>query len=129
MASNEFLVQGTAYGRFTLPNSSATSNISTSSWVPAGAIITGIRMVAHSAITATDAAGTVVPRVGTVNIAATVNVSDLPAVSTPGTTALATTAGIYSPGGFLNLQCGTSNTSSITATYDYFVDYIYVDKS
>lgn len=129
MASNQFLVQRTANARFTIPNASATSNITSDVIIPAGAIITGMRVVAHDAVTLTGASATVVPRVGTVNIAATQNVSALPAVSTPAISAIATTAGIYSQGGVLNLQCQASSNSAATATYDFYVDYLYVDPS
>lgn len=127
--ANEFVVQRTAHGRFTIPNATATSNIESSAIIPAGAVITGIRVCAHDAVTTTGASATVVPRVGTVNIAATQRVSALPAVSTPAISAIATTAGIYSPGGVLNLQCQASSNAAATATYDYYVDYIYVDPS
>lgn len=127
---NEFSIQRTAHGRFTLPNSSASSSISSGDYIPAGALITGIKICAHNAVTLTGASGTVVPRVGTVNLAATVNVSGLPAVSVGGSTALATTTGIYVPaGGVLNLLCGASSNSAATATYDYYVDYLYVNPS
>lgn len=123
--ANEFLMQRTAHGSFTLPNSSATSSIGSGVFVPAGAIITGIRIAAHNAVTLTGASGTVVPRVGTVNLAATVNVSGLPAVSVAGVTALASTAGVYvTNAGELNLLCGASSNSAATAVYDYYVDYI-----
>jgi hypothetical protein len=124
--ANEFSIQRTAHGSFTLPNSSATSSIGSGDFIPAGAIITGIRIAAPEAVTLTGASGTVVPRVGTVNLAATVNVSGLPAVSVGGVTALATTSGIYVTNtGELNLLCGASSNSAATATYDYYVDYIY----
>lgn len=124
--ANEFTQHRTAFASFTYPNSSATSSLTSGHTVPAGAIITGIRLIAPEAVTLTGASGTVVPRVGTVNIAATVNASGLPAVSTPAITALATTAGIYvAADGEFNLLCQASSNSAATATYDYYVDYIY----
>lgn len=127
--SNNLLVKGTAHGRFTLPNSSASSSIDSGDFIPAGAIITGVRIAGHSAVTITGASGTVVPKVGTVALVATTNVSDLPAVSESEPVTLATTNGIYSPGGRLNLVVGASNNAAATATYDYYVDYLYVDPS
>jgi len=124
MATNEFLAQRTAVGSFTIPSASATSNLDSGIPIPAGAIITGIRLLAPAAVTTTGASGTVQLRVSTTPIAATVNASALPAVSVPGITALLTTAGILSPGGNLNLQCQASSATAVTATYNYYVDYL-----
>ena len=124
MAKNEFNVQRTAVGSFALSNGAAT--VASGVIIPKGAIITGIRLHTPDAVTLTNASATVVPKIGTTAIAATVNMSDLPAQTVPGVTALATTAGIYVPAdGELNLVIGTTNTSTAAGTYDYFVDYLY----
>jgi hypothetical protein len=125
MATNEYNVQRTAKASFVLTSATATSNLTSDAYIPTGAIITGMRVVAPSAVTTTSASHTVVPRVGTLNLCATVNVSDLPAVTVPEITALATTDGIYvTAGGLLNLQQAAC-TTAVTATYDYYVDYLY----
>jgi len=124
MATNEYQIQRTAKASFTLPSSTATSNITSDAYIPTGALITNIRIVAPSAVTTTNASHTVVPRVGTANICATVNVSDLPAVTVGDTTALLSDAHYVTAGGLLNLQCAAC-TTAVTATYDYYVDYLF----
>ena len=128
MAMNDFSIERTVVGSFTLPNSSATSNVGSGVYIPAGAIITGIRILSPDAVTLTGALGTVQLRVGTTPIAAAVAASGLPAASAPATTALLTTAGVFSPGGELNLQCQASSQSAATATYDYYIDYLYFNS-
>lgn len=128
MAMNDFSIKRTVVGSFSIPKSSATSNVGSGVFIPAGAIITGLRLLAPDAVTLTGAAATVQLRVGTTPIAATVAVSGLPAVSTPAVTALLTTAGVLSPGGELNLQCQASSASAATGTYDYYIDYLYFNS-
>lgn len=124
MAVNELKVQRTAVGSFALTNGAATVNSGVI--IPAGAIVTGIRIASPDAVTLTNASQTVVPKVGTTALAATVNVSDLPAQTVAAATALSATAGIYIPtDGELNLVCGASGTSTAAGTYDYYVDYLY----
>lgn len=128
MAKNEYQVQRTAYGTVALSVAgSATSSIGSGAIIPAGAIITGLRINTPNAVTLTNASATVVPRVGATNIAATTNMSDLPAQTVPTIVALATTDGIYvTADGEFNIQVGTTNTSTAAGTYEYFVDYLYV---
>ena len=122
--ANELLIKKTAVGSFALTNAAAT--IASGVMVPAGAIVTGIHIASPDAVTITGASQTVVPKVGTTSLAATVNVSDLPAQTVAAATALATTAGIYiAADGELNLVCGASGTSTASGTYDYYVDYLY----
>ena len=122
--ANEYNIKRTAVGSFALSNAAATVNSGVI--IPKGAIITGIRLHTPDAVTLTAASATVVPKIGTTAIAATVNMSDLPAQTVPATTALATTAGIYVPAdGELNLVIGASGTSTASGTYDYYVDYLY----
>ncbi len=126
MATNEYNVQRTAKASFVLTSAAATSNLTSDAFIPTGAIITGIRMIAPSAVTTTSASMTVVPRVGTDNICATVNVSDLPAVTVMATTAVTAAQGHYlTVGGLLNLQQAAC-TTAVTGTYDFYVDYLYV---
>lgn len=125
MAKNEFAVQRTAYGSFTLANGSASSVHTTGVRVPAGAIVTNIRFISPGAVTKTGASGTVVPRIGTDNIAATVNVSALPAQTVMATTAVA--ANYVANGGEFQLVEGASSNSAATGTYEFYVDYLYVN--
>jgi hypothetical protein len=124
MASNEYTIQRTAVGSFALANVAAT--VGSGVFIPKGAIITGIRLMSPGAVTLTNASATVVPKIGTTALAATVNMSDLPAQTVAGATALSATAGIYVPGDSeLNLVIGGSGTSTAAGTYDYYVDYLY----
>lgn len=122
---NEFAVQRTAVASFALSNGAAT--VDGGVIIPAGAIITGIRICSPDAVTLTNASATVVPKVGTDPICATVNISDLPAQTVVATTAVTDAAGTYiTADGELNLVIGTTNTSTAAGTYDYYVDYLYV---
>lgn len=124
MANNEFSVQRTAVGTFALSNGAAT--VDSGVIIPKGAIVTDLRIHTPDAVTLTDASATVVPKIGTVAIAATTNISDLAAQTVPTIVALATTDGIYiSADGELNLVIGTTDTSTAAGTYDYYVDYLY----
>jgi len=123
MANNEFAVQRTAYGSFTLTNGSASSVHTTGEFVPAGAVITNIRFIAPSAVTLTNASGTVVPRIGTDNIAVTWNISDFSAVTVVGST---TPIAYVANGGEFQLVEGVSATSAATGVYEFYVDYLYV---
>jgi hypothetical protein len=127
MAKNEFLVQRIAKATFTLNGAlTATSLHSSGVYIPKGAIITGIRMVAPNAVTLTAASGTVQLAVGAVNIVATSNVSALGAVTVPSIKALATTTGNYiTVNSEIKLTEGVSNNSSAVASYDVYVDYLY----
>jgi len=123
--ANEQVVKRTAVASFALSNGATT--LYSGVLIPAGAIVTGLRIHSPDAVTLTNASATVVPKVGTVAIAATTNISDLAAQTVPTIVALATTDGIYVPAdGDLNLVIGTTNTSTAAGTYDYYVDYLYI---
>lgn len=125
MSANEFSVQRTAVGSFELSNVAAT--VESGVIIPAGAIITGIRIVSPDAVTKTNASATVVPKIGTVAIAATAKIVDLPAQTVVATTAITAAAGKYiTADGELNLVIAASATSSAAGTYDYYVDYLYI---
>lgn len=122
---NEFLTSRTAYASITIPNAATT--VSTGVFIPAGAIVTGIRMNAPSAVTLTGASATVQLMVGAVSIVATSNVSALGAQTVPSVKALATTAGNYiSVDSEIQLIAQASSNSAATATYQVYVDYLYV---
>jgi hypothetical protein len=122
---NELLIKRTAVANITIPNAATT--VSTGVFIPAGAIITGIRWVSGDAITITGASATVALRAGTANLAATVNVSNLGASQTPTSTAVTNAAGyLVTVNSELNLIVQASANSAATASYDFYVDYLYV---
>ncbi len=122
--ANQFPVQRTAVASFTLQTVAAT--ITSGVFIPAGALITGIHIGNDDAAVLTNATGTVVPKVGSVAIAATVNMSDLPAQTTGYSTAVLTNGMQITTGGELNLVLGTTNTSTASGTFDYYVDYLFI---
>lgn len=124
--ANQFAVHRTAVGSFALANVAAT--VTSGVFIPAGALITGIRIGNKDAITKTNASATVVPKVGTVAIAATVNMKDLPAQTAGLSTAVLTNGMMITAGGELNLVIGTSNTSTASGTVDYYVDYLFINS-
>jgi len=125
MANTIFDIQRTAYARITIPNAATT--VSTGVIIPSGAIVTGIRMNAPSAVTLTGASATVQLMVGDISIVATSNVSALGAQTVPSVKALATTAGnALTVDSELKLIAQASSNSAATAVYDVYVDYLYV---
>ena len=126
--ANENLVQRTAVGSFALTNAAAT--IGSGEFIPAGAIITGIRIASPDAVTITGASQTVVPKAGTQALAATVNVSDLPAQTVPQIFTLGTTDGKYiGASGSFNVIVSATGTGAatcpgVTGDYNFYVDYI-----
>jgi hypothetical protein len=125
MAYNQFDIQRTAYASITIPNAATT--VSSGVFIPAGAIVTGIRMNAPSAVTLTGASATVQLMIGAVSVVATSNVSALGAQTVPSVKALATTAGNYlTVDSEIKLIAQASSNSAATAAYDVYVDYIIV---
>jgi hypothetical protein len=122
MAKNQHVIKRTAYISFTLQNAVASTHES-GMHIPAGAIITGITSIAPSAVTLTGASATVVPRVGTDNIAATWNVSSFPAETVIGTT---TPIAYVANDGEFNVVEASSVNAAATGTYEMYVDYLYV---
>jgi len=127
---NDFNIKRTAFASFTYPNSSAATTVYSSAIIPTGAIVTGVRYIAPTAVTLTGASGTVLLQVGTttgsVALLSTSNASQLAASATPTIAALATTAGIFvATGGVLCLVCQASSNAAATAIYDFYVDYMY----
>jgi len=122
---NEFLTKRTAYASITLPNVATT--VSTGVFIPAGAIVTGIRMNAPSAVTLTGASATVQLVIGAVSVVATSNISALGAQTVPSVKTLATTAGNYiTVDSEIQLIAQASSNSAATAAYQVFVDYLYI---
>ena len=122
---NEFLTKRTAYASVTIPNAATT--VSTGVFIPAGAIVTGIRMNAPSAVTLTGASATVQLMIGAISVVATSNVSALGAQTVPSIKAMATTTGNYiTVDSEIQLIAQASNNSAATAAYQVFVDYLYI---
>jgi hypothetical protein len=125
--ANEFLSGRTAVGTLIPTGLVAAATQYSGAMVPAGAIITGIRIVPTAAVVKTNASQTVVLNVGTQALCATVNISTLPAETVVATTALTAVSGIYvSAMGELNAVFGATGTSTASGTWYYYVDYIYV---
>lgn len=123
---NELNIKRTAFANIIIPNVATT--VSTGVYIPKGAIVTGLRWCSPNAVTLTAASATVAPRISSVNLCATVVVSALGASATPVTTALSTAAGILvTVDSELNLIAQASSNSAATASYDFYVDYIYAN--
>lgn len=125
MAKTIFDIKRTAYAQITIPNAATT--VSTGVIIPSGAIVTGIRMNAPSAITVTGASASVQLMVGNISIVATSAISALGAQTVPSVKALATTAGnALVADSEIKLIAQASSNSAATAVYDVYVDYLYV---
>jgi len=122
--ANQFPVRRTAVGSFALANVAAT--VTSGSFIPAGALITGIRIGNKDALTIAAASGTIVPKIGTVAIAATVNMSKLPAQTIGLSTAVLTAGMMITTSSELNLVIGTSDNATAAGTFDYYVDYLFI---
>jgi len=130
MANNEFVVQRTAVAPLLITSATSAFTQNSGVIIPAGAIITGIVIEAgNDARTVTNVSQTVVPKVGTAAIAATVNVKTLPAQTACSTTAVTAAEGfVVMTAGELNIVGGATGTSAVTGTgsWNYYVDYLYV---
>jgi hypothetical protein len=134
MASNQFNIKRTAFANFTVPTSlTATGSTQTGAYIPAGAIVTGIRVMAGDAVTIAGASNaTITPYVGAVALATNnIVASAVIAQTDPYVIGLAATKGVYIPtGGYLDIDFGSTGTdaSSLVADADIYVDYIYCDS-
>ena len=126
--ANELLVNRTAVGDLVIAGGTAAFTSKSGVYIPAGAIITGIKYVAaNTAVTVENASQTVVPKVGTQAIGVTLNVKTLPAQTVGLPNTLAATGGvIIMTAGELNIVGGATGTSTGAGTWKYYVDYLYV---
>jgi ABC-type multidrug transport system permease subunit len=121
---NEFDIKRTAVIACTLGNSATT-------WysgmiIPAGAIVLGVRCMAPSAVTTTNASATVVLNAGTTALIATTKINALPAETVMTIVPITATGGLYMvAGGELNLVVEGSQNTACTAAYNFYVDYIF----
>jgi len=131
--ANQFKIKRTAFANFTVPIgvTNTVLTVATTAYVPAGAIITGIRFFPFAAFTgaATYADATINVAVGA-NVVGTNDRKLTEAlVQTVAATMSPVAAGAVAvlTGGFVNLHFGTTNvaTSGVTADSDIYVDYLY----
>ena len=127
MASNGLLVQRTAVFESVLIGNAVTTH-SSGIYIPAGAIITGIRVVSPGAQTnQTAASATIQLRVGTDSLMSTARLSQVGAQTIPVALTLNQAGGVYVPNsGELNLIVQASSNSSYVGTLDFYVDYFFV---
>lgn len=124
---NENLIQKTAaFKNVTIGNIAATH--SSGVIIPAGAIITGAKLMANAAVTTTDASATIQLRVGTNSIISTTKLNAAVGAQTiPITLTLNQAGGVYVPAsGELNMIVSASSVSSCSAVVDIYVDYLLV---
>ena len=130
MNKNEFKVKRTAVGDFLVPLVATT--VTSDVIVPAGAIVTGIRLMPPSALygsaaSSAAASATVQLFAGAEALCAAIEFKNLPAETVMATTAVTSAEGFYvATGGNLQLQVGSSVNSAASGTFNYYVDYIYV---
>lgn len=132
MSKNEFQIKRTAFAHITHPgHASATASTQTGAYIPAGAIVTGMRLFAGGAVTlATASNATVTPYVGAIALASNNNILSAVVVQTAvNTLVLASAEGVYvSAGGYLDVDfasSGDSDSTGLTADFDIYVDYLY----
>lgn len=131
MAANEFKIKRTAFANFTVPTAlTATASTQTGAYIPAGAIVTGITIIAGDAVTMAGASNaTITPYVGAVALATNNRVASAAIVQTAAkSVGLAAADGIYIPtGGYVDIDFGSTGTaaSSLVADADIYVDYLY----
>ncbi len=128
--ANELYVKRTAVAELVAAGGIVAFTSNSNQYIPAGAIITGFKIVsANTAITVTNASQLVTPKVGTQALGLTLNLKTLPAqtISLPGV--LAATGGVVvMTAGELNIVGGATGTSTGAGTWKYYVDYIFVPE-
>ena len=132
MSKNEFQLKRTAFAHVVhAGHASATNSTTTTAYIPAGAIVTGMRIFTHEAqVLATGSNVTMTPYVGAVALASNNNIVSAKAVETVVHSLVMVAAqGIYVPtGGFMDIDFGSSGDSDstgMTGDFDIYVDYLY----
>lgn len=134
--ANEYNIKRTAFANITYPgHASATASTATGVYIPAGAIVTGIRCLNVDGLTDLSVASnaTMTPYVGAIAIGSNNNVVSAKVVSSIAKlmTIAATADGVYlSTGGVLAFSFGSTHTDAtgMTADFDVYVDYIYCNE-
>lgn len=134
MANNQFVIKRTAFAHLVHPGSaSATGNTTnTGVYIPAGAIVTGIRCFSGGAVTGGASLSNAIMgvSVGAISIGSNNNIQSAKIVQTiPKSLTLAVSAdGIYvGTGGELKVEYVSTGTAAtgVTADFDMYVDYLY----
>lgn len=131
MAANTFSARRIAFANIALPTSNSTTvSTGTGAFIPKGAIITGVKVLAADAVTVSQLGNlTCNLYVGGQVIGSNNNVASAIAVQTAvANLGLANTNGVLVTAGgnlALYLGSGTSVTGGIAADVDVYVDYLY----
>lgn len=132
MATNRFNIKRTAFANVAYPgHATATASTQSTAYIPAGAIVTGMRVMAGGAVTDLNIASnaTMTPYVGTKALGTNNEVFSANVVQTaPKVLVLAATDGVYVPaGGFVDIDFGSTHTDAtgMTADFDIYVDYLF----
>ena len=137
MAYNNKIIERVAFANFDLPigYSNTTQTIATGAYIPAGAIVTGIRLHSNAAFVgaATLADNTFIPFVGPISLSQSIGTADRKVTEAIVQTLARSMAVINAngflvqTGGVLNIEFGTSNVAStgVTADADIYVEYLY----
>jgi hypothetical protein len=124
MAKNEFLVNRVLVWPDVAPGQAATT-FSAGTFLPAGAIIAGVKAVVTGAQTGlTDASATFRLRVGTDNIISAITLKQLGAQTVPVALTMNNAGGVYVPNtGELNMIVQASSNSSYVGAPTFYVEY------
>jgi len=127
MAKNVFQASRTAFANVTFPTSNSTIVSSGSNvYIPKGAIITAVRVMAGDAVTLSDLANcTAAIYVGGLSVAS--GIASV-AQTVPKQYVLASTGGVYVTAGgdiIFYLGSATSTTGGLVGDMDVYVDYLY----
>lgn len=128
--ANELYVKRQAVGDLTILGTDTAFTQASNEYIPAGAIITGVRYVAaNTAVTVTDGTQEILPKVGTQPIAVTIDVSSMPARTVGYAATLHATGGVVvTASGELNMVGGASGVSTAAGVWKYYVDYLFVPE-
>ena len=132
MSKNEFQINRTAFAHVVhAGHASAVASTQTEAYIPAGAIVTGMKIFSYGApVLATGSDVTMTPYVSNTAIGSNSNkVSVLVIQTAIIPVVLADTDGVYVPAGaYLDVDFGSSGDSDstgMTGDFDIYVDYIY----
>ena len=131
MSKNEFQISRTAFANVTYPgHATATASTATGAYIPAGAIVTGVRLFPGGAVTLDVASNaTVTPYVSNVALASNNNILSAVVVQTAANTlVLGSAEGVYIPAGaYVDVDFGSTHTDAtgMTADFDMYIDYLY----